>query len=175
MGETPRSRGWCGIHVRPRNPDGSFSETSSQEHVAKVARKIDKLVNQSSFHSDFEAALAELRLLQARERQEKQDLKRYRVEHPEHLVMPSIAKLEIYGYWIMSDEVLEILLGRVLRNVRELNECMTEDYSMDTLVRVTQSMSWTQVCYGVSGSQSYILAPRGGSEEQMEEVLVDDT
>lgn len=125
MGRMPRSREWDRIYVSPKHPehpDGNCSETSSQERVAKMARKINNLVDQSGLQPEFEEALAELRLLQARERQEKQQFRRHRGEQPEHLVAPSVAKLEIYGCWFMSDEVLEILLARVFCNVRELSE-----------------------------------------------------
>lgn len=42
------------------------------------------------------------------------------------------------------------LLGRVLRNVEELYECLTEGYSLDTLVKVTQSMPWLETVYSVN-------------------------
>ncbi|KAF9331952.1 hypothetical protein BG006_005185 [Podila minutissima] len=50
----------------------------------------------------------------------------------------------------MSDKVLEILLRRVFRNLKELNECRTEDYSLDTLVRVAQSMPWLESVHSVN-------------------------
>ncbi|KAF9298940.1 hypothetical protein BGZ74_009154 [Mortierella antarctica] len=134
-----------GPDFRPNHPDGSCSSgRSDNERVARAVRKIEEVVDQSGLQPEFEAALVELRVLQARERQEKEGLKRYRVEHPDHLVVPSVNNLFIVGRWIMSDAVLETMLGRVFRNVKELNEYMTEGYRLDTLMRVTQSMPWLE-------------------------------
>jgi len=77
-------------------------------------------------------------------------LKRCRVEHPDHLVVPSLKKLELFGQWIMSDEVLEILLGRVFQNMQELSKCLTGGYSLEALVRVMLSMLWLTFVHSVN-------------------------
>lgn len=100
-------------------------------------------------------------------------MNRYRVEHPDHLVVPSLKKLELFGRWIMSDEVLvEILLGRAFRNVQELGDCLMEGYSSEALARVTQSMPWLTFIHSVnpvdlaSLSDEYKLQPPLGVEAQ---------
>ncbi|KAG0348163.1 hypothetical protein BG005_011719 [Podila minutissima] len=142
-----RSDGWCPCL---RHSDGYCPKRSSQEHIAESVHMIEELVNQAGLQPELEAALANLPVWKTRERQEKEALNRYQIEHPNHLVVPSVKKLEIFGHWIMSDEVLEILLGRVFRNLKELNECLTEGYSLDTLVRVTQSMPWLESVHSVN-------------------------
>ncbi|KAG0336337.1 hypothetical protein BG000_006694 [Podila horticola] len=58
--------------------------------------------------------------------------------YPEHRVVLSVKKLHIFGRRIMLDAVLETMLGRVFRFMKE---CLTEGYSLGTLVKVAQSMS----------------------------------
>ncbi|KAF9380327.1 hypothetical protein CPC16_010372 [Podila verticillata] len=130
---------WDAPRLCASHPDGSCPEKSNPGAAVKIARKIEELVDQVGLRAELEEVVAELQIWQAREREEEEGLKKYRVEHPDHLVVPSLKKLELYGRWIMSDEVLEILLGRVFRNVQDLHECLTEGYSFETLVRVTQS------------------------------------
>lgn len=135
------------------------------EKVAKAARALEDLVDQARLQSELEAILTELQEWQVREREEEEDLKNYRVEHPEQLVVLSVRKLEIFGRWIMSDEVLEMILGHMFRNVRTWKECMTEGCSLDTLIRVTQSMPWLASVHSVnpvnlaSLSDEYMLQP----------------
>ncbi|KAG0336336.1 hypothetical protein BG000_006693 [Podila horticola] len=126
------ARGWRPRHVCLDHPDGNCPEKNTPERP------------------ELEAVLAALRVSKLRERQEEEALRRYRVGHLDHLVMPSVKRLEIFGRWIMSDEVLEVLLGRVFRNLKELSECLTEGYSLDTLVRVTQSMPWLETVQSVN-------------------------
>ncbi|KAF9312417.1 hypothetical protein BG003_006299 [Podila horticola] len=130
--------------------DGNCPEKNTPERVAIMVQTIEKLVDQASLQPELEAVLAALRVSKLRERQEEESLRRYRVGHLDHLVMPSVKRLEIFGRWIMSDEVLEILLGRVFRNLKELSECLTEGYSLDTLIRVTQSMPWLETVQSVN-------------------------
>ncbi|KAF9211505.1 hypothetical protein BGZ59_007970 [Podila verticillata] len=119
---------------------GVCPEKSTQERVIQAARAIEYIVDQFDLQPELESTFAEMRVLEARERQHEEDLKKYRAKHPDHLVVPSVKKLEIIGRWIISDEVLETMLGRVFCNVKELKEHLTEGYMLDTLVRVTQSM-----------------------------------
>ncbi|KAF9312416.1 hypothetical protein BG003_006298 [Podila horticola] len=135
-----RDRLWIDSDARFNYSNRSSPKKDSSEEVAKVVHKIEALVDQANLQPELEATLVEMQLQQSRRQQEEQDLKRYRAEHPDHLVMPSVEKLELYGCWKMSDEVLEILLGRVFRNLRQLDECLTEGYSFDSFIRVTQSM-----------------------------------
>ncbi|KAG0086163.1 hypothetical protein BGZ92_008360 [Podila epicladia] len=138
-----------GIKWGPRlgHSDGHCPKKSSREEIAESVRGIEELVDQAGLQPELEAALAKLPAWNSKERQEKEALKRHQIEHRNHLVVPSVKKLEIFGHWVMSDEVLEILLGRVFRNLTVLNECLTEGYSLDTLVKVTQSMPWLEsVC-----------------------------
>ncbi|KAF9212030.1 hypothetical protein BGZ59_007313 [Podila verticillata] len=152
------------LDVCPNHPDGDCPE-ESPEDVAKVARTLEEFVDQAGLQPELEATLARLQVWQAREWQEKEDLERYRAEHPEQLVVPSVRRLDIFGHWTMSDEVLEIMLGRVFRNARELRESMMEGYSLDTLVRVTQTMPWLEYVHSVnlfnpaSLSDEYKLQP----------------
>ncbi|KAG0011928.1 hypothetical protein BGZ82_002805 [Podila clonocystis] len=143
-------RGWRPWHVCLDHPDGNCPEKNTPERIALMVQTIEELVDQACLQVELDAALAALRVSSTRERQEEEGLRRYRVEHPNHLVVPSVKKLEIFGRWIMSDDVLEILLGRVFRNLKEMNECMTEGYSLDTLVKVTQSMPWLETAQSVN-------------------------
>lgn len=124
---------------------GDCPEKSIQERVAQAARTIECIVDRFDLQPELEATFAEMRVLEAREQQQEEDFKKYRAEHPDHLVVPSVKKFEIIGRWIISDEVLETMLGRVFCNVRNLKECLTEGYMLDTLVRVTQSMPRLQI------------------------------
>ncbi|KAG0335783.1 hypothetical protein BG000_007238 [Podila horticola] len=170
------SRGTRGEFWRdfPNYPEGICPPTNDPELTAKVAQDIEKLIDKASLQPELKETLAELRVLKARERQEEEDLKRYRVEHHEHLVVPSVKKLRIFGRWIMLDAVLETMLGRVFRIMKELKECLTEGYSLDTLVK---PQAWgldlpfsndarTRVQYRFAGRQAYFLAPSDGSEAQ---------
>ncbi|KAF9306696.1 hypothetical protein BG003_000953, partial [Podila horticola] len=125
-------------------PSGDYPEKSVQQRVVRAAQTIEWLVDKAGLQPEFEAVLAALQVMKARERQEEAGWQRYRVAHPEHLVVPSLRKLKIRGHWIVSGEVLEMMLGRVFRNVRELDEELTAGCSLDALIRVTQSMPWLQ-------------------------------
>ncbi|KAG0089574.1 hypothetical protein BGZ92_004556 [Podila epicladia] len=131
-------------------PDFCPSGKCDNAHITETVRKIEEVVNQSGLQPEFEAAIVELGVLRAREQQEEQDFKRYRIEHPDHLVAPSVKKLYIVGRWIMSDAVLETMLGHVFRNVKELNEYMTEGYRLDTLIKMTQSMPWLEKVHSIN-------------------------
>ncbi|KAG0028056.1 hypothetical protein BGZ81_005060 [Podila clonocystis] len=143
-------RGWRPWHVCLDHPDGNCPEKNTPKSIALMVQTIEDLVDQAGLQLELDSALAALRVSSTREREEEEGLRKYRVEHPNHLVVPSVKKLEIFGRWIMSDDVLEILLGRVFRNLKELNECMTEGYSLDTLVKVTQSMPWLETAQSVN-------------------------
>jgi len=101
--------------VGPNHLDGTCPE-----EVAKAARALEDLVDQAGLQPELEAILTELQVWQVREREEEEDLKNYRAEYPEQLVVPSVRKLEIFGRWIISDEVLEMILGRVCSTTCEL-------------------------------------------------------
>ncbi|KAF9216553.1 hypothetical protein BGZ59_009151 [Podila verticillata] len=155
---------WDRYHDRP-DEGPNHMDGACPEEVALAVRALEELADQAGLQSELEAIVAELQVWRAREREEEEGLKNYRVEHPEQLVVPSVKKLEIFGHWIMSDEVLEMMLGHVFRNVREWEECMTEGYSLETLIRVTQSMLWLASVHSfnrvnlASLSDEYMLQP----------------
>ncbi|KAG0032373.1 hypothetical protein BGZ82_006568 [Podila clonocystis] len=128
--------------------DDSSSKDNASEEVAKAVRDIEELVgNEAHLQSELEVVLAQMQVWQARQREEKEGLTRYRAEHPDHLAAPSVKRLEIYGRWIISDEVLETMLACVFCNLTTLRECLTTGYSTDALVRVTQSMPWLSLVH----------------------------
>ncbi|KAG0086529.1 hypothetical protein BGZ92_008071 [Podila epicladia] len=129
--------------IRQTSRDDPHWGKTEQELIQMEIQNIEELVaNEADLQPYLDAVLASCQEFEARKRQEEEDMKNYRAEHPEHLVMSSVRKLEMYGRWSMSDEVLELMLGRVFRNIRFLDQCMCEGYSLDAFVRVTQSMPW---------------------------------
>ncbi|KAF9304484.1 hypothetical protein BGZ74_001444 [Mortierella antarctica] len=130
---------------------------------------------------ESEAAIVELRVLQAGERQEEEGLKRYRVEHSDHLVVPSVNKLFVVGRWIMSYAVLETMLGRVFRNSMPRVEDVHSGSPFDVASLGDEHKLQPQACgmslpfrndartwvrYRFAGHQTYLLAPSDGSEAQ---------
>ncbi|KAG0015292.1 hypothetical protein BGZ82_001443, partial [Podila clonocystis] len=116
----------------------------SQERAAELVKKIEEHVEKHNLQEQLDKLLRDVRTLKFKKKHEKLALARLRAAHPEQLVAPSVKKLGIYGPWVMSEAVLETLLTRVFRNVKQLNECQTTGYSMDAFVRVTQSMPWLE-------------------------------
>ncbi|KAG0034771.1 hypothetical protein BGZ82_005620, partial [Podila clonocystis] len=126
-----------------RSRDDPHWGKTIQELAQKEIQNIEDLVaNEADLQPYLEAVLAGCQEFEVRKRCEEEDMKKYRADHPERLVMPSLRKLEMYGRWSMSEEVLELMLGRVFRNIKSLSQCMCEGYSLEALVRVTQSMPW---------------------------------
>lgn len=91
--------------------------------------------------------------------------RRFQKAHPECLVMPSLRKLLIFGHWVISDEVLEIMLGRLFRNLESVNYYKFEGFKNETWVWITKAMpylkngqilwSWVMAARIISSSNSH--------------------
>lgn len=58
------------------------------------------------------------------------------------LRVPSLRVLNLSGYWAIPDPVLEVMLGQVFRDVRELQEIFCTGFSVLRWLELTQQMPW---------------------------------
>ncbi|KAF9336890.1 hypothetical protein BG006_006998 [Podila minutissima] len=61
----------------------------------------------------------------------------FQSEHPDRLVEPSLKTLELNGRWVISDDVLETMLGQVFVNVESVDLFGCEGFGTRTWIRAT--------------------------------------
>ncbi|KAG0096272.1 hypothetical protein BGZ93_004809 [Podila epicladia] len=64
----------------------------------------------------------------------------FQSEHPDRLVVPSLKTLELNGRWVVSDDVLETMLGQVFVKVESVDLFGCEGFRTRTWVRATAAM-----------------------------------
>lgn len=58
------------------------------------------------------------------------------------LRVPSLRVLNLGGYWAIPDSALEVMLGQVFQNVRQLGEIFCTGFSILRWLELTQQMPW---------------------------------
>lgn len=104
-----------------------------------MIHNFDKLLGHDpALRTHFEEVLVDWRQWKGNQVAETETVKRAMAAHPGRLVVPSLRSLELNGHWVMSDRVLEIMLGQVFRNLGKVDEFKCEGFSTEAWVRITQ-------------------------------------
>ncbi|KAG0338141.1 hypothetical protein BG000_004498 [Podila horticola] len=110
--------------------------------MKKVAGNMEKMLEREpALRSHFEKVMAEGQQWKRNKIIETEAVRRKPLEpHPERLVVPSLRFLELNGPWVISDRVLEIMLGQVFRSLEAVDEFRCEGFSTEAWIRITQGM-----------------------------------
>lgn len=110
--------------------------------MKKVAGNIEKMLEREpALRSHFEKVMTEWQQWKRNKIIETEAVRRKPLEpHPERLVVPSLRFLELNGPWVISDRVLEIMLGQVFRSLEAVDEFRCEGFSTEAWIRITQGM-----------------------------------
>ncbi|KAF9319544.1 hypothetical protein BG003_008797 [Podila horticola] len=114
----------------------SLQPSEANIHIIERQLAQDHLILQPILDKFIE----EKRAIQEKEREESERQRQFQLAHPECLVVPSLKRLEIYGHWIMSEEVLEFMLGRVFWSIEAIVAYQCEGYEDEAWLRITSAM-----------------------------------
>ncbi|KAF9336889.1 hypothetical protein BG006_006997 [Podila minutissima] len=67
-----------------------------------------------------------------------------RSEQPERLIVPSLRTLELNGRWVISDDVLEVMLGQVFSSLEAVDMFRCEGFGMHAWVEATVGMPFLE-------------------------------
>lgn len=127
------------------NPDRDFRKTpvDPREGCDDQIRAIEEQVAQEPLLQPIlHRFMDEQRAVQEKKVGENENQRQFRMAHPECLVVPSLKKLLIFGHWIISEEVLEIMLGRVFRNLEQVSQYQCEGFEDEAWVRIIKEMPY---------------------------------
>lgn len=127
------------------DPERDFRRTpvDPREGCDDQIRAIEKQVAQEPLlHSILDRFMDEQRAVQEKRVLENETQRQFRMAHPECLAVPSLKKLLIFGHWIISEEVLEIMFGRVFRNLEQVNQYQCEGFGDEAWVRIIKEMPY---------------------------------
>ncbi|KAF9378508.1 hypothetical protein CPB97_009519 [Podila verticillata] len=109
--------------------------------LKKMIRNFDEFLGRDPvLRTYFKKALVDWRQWKRKQVVDTETAKRTMAVHPGRLAVPSLRSLELNGHWVMSDQVLEIMLGQVFRNLGKVDEFKCEGFSTEAWIRITQGM-----------------------------------
>lgn len=120
-----------------------MTPVDSREGCDDQIRAIEEQVAQEPLLQPIlERFMDEQRAIQKKRVLENESQRQFRMAHPECLVVPSLKKLLIFGNWIISEEMLEIMFGRVFRNLEQVNQYQCEGFGDEAWVRIIKEMPY---------------------------------
>ncbi|KAG0344073.1 hypothetical protein BG004_004765 [Podila humilis] len=124
------------------NDPSVMAEKTKKTRDEIVEEILDELKQESELQSLLDLELGKIRQLEVKKRREAKAFRLLRRQEPTLVVAPSVKKLLLYGQWTMDDEVLELIFGKVLRNLEEINSSYCLGFQDATWIRVRDAMPW---------------------------------